>query len=284
MSQYFDTVTKIFAVWISVVEALYLICFTGHRYDWKAFAISLGDMLLRLALVFWFPSSVVGFLAKFIVAHRLSNIIVDSWWMILVLFVAQEFFYYVYHRGCHRIRWFWASHQVHHTPTELNLSAGLRNGAFGHLIGIGVFYFPLVWLGFSSSALDAALTLNIKYQHFLHCTWIPKLGRLEGIFNTPSAHRVHHYAPGQVDEGNFGGVLVIFDRLFGTYVPEPDGIHPRFGLGTSSPGNNPFRVEFGYWAVMGKDLLAARSPGQVFRALFGRPGERPDVETPTGLS
>ena len=110
-----------------------------------------------------------------------------------MLFVGQEFCYYWYHRAAHRVRWFWCNHSVHHSPNELNLSAAYRIGMVGKLTGTAAVLraADLAGLLATDSCLQA-LTFNLLYQFWLHATWMPKLGWLEGIVNTPSAHRVHH--------------------------------------------------------------------------------------------
>src|SRR6185369_16060088 len=144
---------------------------------------------------------------------------------------------------------------VHHSPNELNLAAAFRIGAFGKLTGNVFFFLPLVWLGFDLRLVLAALTLNLLYQFWIHATWIPKLGWLEVVLNTPSAHRVHHAANVEYLDANYGGVLIVFDRLFGTYVEERAEEPCRYGLVTPTTSRNPFVVEFEHWATLIRDVV-----------------------------
>ena len=114
------------------------------------------------------------------------------------------------------MRWFWCN-AVHHSANELNLSAAYRIGILSRASGSAAFYVPLVWLGFEPKVVFAMLSLNLLYQFWIHATWIPRLGWLEYVLNTPSAHRVHHAANLEYLDANYGGVLIVFDRLFGTY-------------------------------------------------------------------
>ena len=176
-------------------------------------------------------------------------------WSIVLLFVGLEFFYYWYHRTSHTSRWFWAAHSVHHSPNQLNLAAAYRLGWFGKFTGTSLFFTPLVFLGFTPTVVLSALFLNLLYQFWLHADWIPRLGWLEYVFNTPSSHRVHHARNPEYLDANYGGVLIVFDRLFGTYIAERDDVRCDYGL-ISHPE------------------VVAQHPGHQLRAL-DRPGEGP---------
>ena len=258
----------------SLVEALVLS--RRGAYDWRELGVSFFDFALRIAVLIAVPFSLGAPLVRWASEHRVATIRVDDWASVLALFLLLEFFYYWLHRAGHRVRWFWANHAVHHTPNQLNLAASLRIGAFGKLTGNVLFLLPLVWLGFDIRTVLAALTLNLLYQFWLHATWIPKLGWLEGVFNTPSAHRVHHAANLDYLDANYGGVLIVFDRLFGTYRPERDDLPCRYGLLHPMTSYNPLRVEFAQWIALARDLLKSRSPKAVFGHLLMPPGWAPD--------
>jgi sterol desaturase/sphingolipid hydroxylase (fatty acid hydroxylase superfamily) len=170
---------------------------------------------------------------------------------------------------------------VHHSSNELTLSAAYRIGWLQHLTGATVFFAPLVWLGFRPEVVAMALSLNLLYQFWLHTTWIPRLGWLEWILNTPSAHRVHHAANIEYLDANYGGVLIIFDRFFGTYRPERSDLPCRFGLVTPQTSHNVLRVEFDPWIACVHDLRQAHSLREVLGYLFAPPGWRPDGEGET---
>jgi sterol desaturase/sphingolipid hydroxylase (fatty acid hydroxylase superfamily) len=102
------------------------------------------------------------------------------------------------------------------------------------------------------------LNLNLLYQFFIHATWVPKLGPLEWVLNTPSHHRVHHAANPEYRDKNYGGVLIVFDRLFGTFIAENDAVACRYGLVEPLHSNNPVWIAFHGFAALGRDLWRAR--------------------------
>lgn len=259
---------------LALLEALVLTARGG--YDWRGFGVSLFDYLLRIGVTLLVPFTLAKPLVDGVWAHRLTTIAVDGIAPALLLFLGLEFCYYWLHRAGHRMRWFWCNHAVHHSPNQLSLAASLRIGAFGKLTGNVVFLLPLVWLGFELRTVLGALTLNLLYQFWIHATWIPKLPGLEGWLNTPSAHRVHHAADLPYLDANYGGMLVVFDRLFGTYVPERDDLPCRYGWVHPITSANPLKVEFAQWAALLRDLLAARSLRAVAGHLLMPPGWRPD--------
>ena len=248
---------------LSLVEATVLA--RRQHYDWRAFGVSLFDFVLRIVVTLFVPLTIAAPAIKWVTDHRLTTIALDGWGPVLLLFITLEFFYYWLHRAGHRVRWFWGNHSVHHSPNQLNLAASLRIGAFGKLTGNVIFLLPLVWIGFDLRLVLTALTLNLLYQFWIHATWIPKLGWLEYVFNTPSAHRVHHAANTEYLDANYGGVLIVFDRLFGTYTAERDDLPCRYGWVHPITSHNPFYVEFAQWISLARDLARARS----LRALVG---------------
>lgn len=245
-------------------------------YDWRAFGVSLFDFVLRIGITIFVPFTIAAPLVDWAAAHRLATIHVDGPASVLLLFVTLDFCYYWLHRAAHRARWFWCNHAVHHSPNELCLAASIRIGAFGKLSGNVIFLLPLVWIGFELRTVLAALTLNLLYQFWIHATWIPQLGPLEGWLNTPSAHRVHHASNLEYLDANYGGVLVVFDRLFGTYRAERDDVPCRYGWVHPITSHNPLKVEFAQWIALVRDLLAARRLRTVLGLLALPPGWRAD--------
>jgi sterol desaturase/sphingolipid hydroxylase (fatty acid hydroxylase superfamily) len=263
-----------FVVGFSLIEAVVLALRSG--YDWRALGLSLADLVLRTGLQILLPLSLAGPLLQWAAAHPLAHIELDSWLALGALFIGQEFCYYWYHRAAHRVRWFWCNHSIHHSPNELNLAAAYRIGPFGKLTGTSLFFVPLAWIGFPPHIVFDVLTLNLLYQFWLHATWIPRLGPLEWIFNTPSNHRVHHAANLEYLDANYGGVLVVFDLLFGTYRAERADVPCRYGLIEPVTSYNPLRVEFDPWRKLWRDLRAARSGREMLGILFMPPGWKAD--------
>lgn len=186
------------------------------------------------------------------------------------LFLLGEFAYYWFHRASHGVRWLWATHCVHHSSTKLNFSAAYRLG-WTPLVSAGwLFFVPLVWLGFAPALVFGMLALNLAYQFFLHTEAIGKLGPLEWVLNTPAHHRVHHAVNEGCIDRNFGGVLIVFDRLFGTFATAPEGQALAYGLG-GKPSYNPVRVALGGWASMLDDMWRTGNLKRALAVAFGRP-------------
>jgi len=261
---------------LALVEAVVLSL--RQRYDWRAFGVSFFDFVLRIAVTIFMPLTIAAPLIGWVQQHRLTTLQLDGWGNALLLFIVLEFCYYWFHRSAHRVRWFWGNHAVHHSPNELNLAAAFRIGSFGKLTGNVVFFLPLVWLGFDLRVVLAALSLNLLYQFWIHATWIPKLGWLEYVLNTPSAHRVHHAANTEYLDANYGGVLIVFDRLFGTYIEERADLPCRYGLVTPITSYNPFYIEFAQWIALARDLARARSLRALAGHLLMPPGWAPHGE------
>jgi len=245
-------------------------------YDWKAFGTSFLDLAGR-RIVAMIPLTLTAPWLAWAWEHRLFTQTLDNVWSIALLIVGLEFFYYWYHRVSHTVRWFWCVHSVHHSPNRLNLSAAYRLGVFGKVTGTTLFFTPLVLLGFEPTVVLTALLVNLMYQFWLHADWIPRLGWLDRVLNTPSNHRVHHARNPEYLDANYGGVLIVFDRLFGTYVAERDDVPCEYGLVSPkvSP-HNPFVLNLKPFVDLVKDLRAARSPAEAWMFLFGPPGWRPD--------
>ncbi|NYS10445.1 sterol desaturase family protein [Ralstonia pickettii] len=275
------TILKIAVVLVlvsSLAEAIVLSLRNGWgSYDWKAAALSVVDFLVReyplrwlLPLAFWTQG------LEWVYQHRLWTLPMDHWTGWAACFLGQEFCYYWYHRAAHRVRWFWCTHAIHHSPNDLNLSAAYRFGWTGRLTGTLAFFALAPLLGMPPRIVLMLLSLNLLYQFWIHATWIPRLGPLEWVLNTPSAHRVHHASNLEYLDGNYGGVLIVFDRLFGTYIPERKDVPCRYGLVRPMRTYNLLVIEFAHWRALWHDVKTARSASEVLGYLFRPPGWRPD--------
>jgi len=145
-----------------------------------------------------------------------------GWTMLLALVVA-DFTYYWKHRLSHETRILWAYHSVHHSSKEFNLSTAIRLPWLGTMSD-ALFYIPMAVMGFSPTLIVVAKTLVLLYQYWIHTQEIQKLGWMDKIFNSPSNHRVHHGRNLQYIDKNHGGILMIWDRLFGTYQAEEEPV------------------------------------------------------------
>lgn len=227
--------------------------------------IALGNAVIRAVEV-----SIVALPFAVVYQHRLFDLPLSSVWAVLVLFFGVEFCFYLHHAAAHKIRWMWATHAVHHSTTHLNLTSGIRLGWTGALSGNFVFFLPMVWLGFHPFAVVGMLALSLAYQFFVHTELLPQLGPLEWVLNTPRHHQVHHSsAPAHLNK-NYGGILIIYDRLFGTFAKRPEG-EMRYGLARPLASHNPLWIAFHEWAAMVRDVWLARNWRDRWRAMFGAP-------------
>ena len=260
----------LFVLVAATLEGLVCSFVLRRPYDWRAYAASLGDAVGRRA-VDALGLSIAAPVLAWAYEHRVQTMALSTPLAFVLLFVGQEFFYYGYHRAAHRVRWFWATHAVHHSPNELTLAAAVRLGWTGKLTGTALFFAPLVWLGFPPLAVLATLSANLLYQFWLHAPWMPRLGVLEWVLNTPTHHKVHHASNPEYLDCNYGGVLIVFDRLFGTFVDLRDEVPPRYGLTTPLTSHNPVRIALHGWVALGRDLLAARGWRERLHTMFGPP-------------
>lgn len=245
-------------------------------YDWRAFGVSMFDLGGTILMRFVAPVGLAAPLLALAYEHRLFDLTLDQLWQFPLLFLGQEFCYYWFHRASHRIRWFWATHTVHHSPEQICFAAAFRLGITSRIAGSTVFYVPLALIGFDPAVVLFTLTLNLLYQFWIHSETIPRLGPLEWVLNTPSHHRVHHARNLDYLDANYGGVLIVFDRLFGTFVAERDDEPCDYGLVTPMRSYNPFYVELHGWIGLLKDLRKARSLSDAAGYLFAPPGWAPD--------
>lgn len=242
------------------------------HFDWKALGVSVCDMLLRALLTTLAPLSFAAPLVELAWQHRLISIDLGAPVSWIALYVGIEFCYYWSHRAAHRVRWFWLNHSVHHSSSQLNLSAAYRLGVLGRLTGTVLFFAPLVWIGFPVEVVLAALTVDLLYQFWIHAAWVPRLGWLEWVLNTPSAHRVHHAANIEYADGNFGGMLIVFDRLFGTYVAERTDVPCLYGWTKPPTSYNLLSIVATEWRSLARELAQAQGITEVLGLLLMPPG------------
>jgi len=203
---------------------------------------------------------------------RLFDLPEDSWAVFALCFLGVDFLYYWFHRLSHEIGAFWAAHSVHHQSEEYNLSVALRQGAFQGFIS-WVFYLPLAVIGFAPATFITCSALNTLYQFWIHTRLIGKLGPLEWVLNTPSHHRVHHGRNPRYIDRNHAGSLIIWDRMFGTFVAETD--EPVYGVVKPLQSTNPLWANFAGWADLWSVAKRARAFGDRLRPFIAAPGWRP---------
>ncbi len=196
----------------------------------------------------------------------------DRWQTWVVALVGVDVLWYAYHRFSHRVRVAWAAHQAHHSSTYFNLSTALRqkwNPWFE-----AAFWLPLPLLGVPPWMVYTAFSVNLLYQFWIHTERIERLPAwFEFVLNTPSHHRVHHGSDALYLDRNYGGILIVWDRLFGTYQDEL--ARPHYGLTKPVSTYNPVRLQYFEYAALIGDIRRARGWRQQLGYAFGPPGWEP---------
>ncbi len=203
---------------------------------------------------------------------RLFDLPENSWLVFATCFLGVDFLYYWFHRMSHEIGAFWAAHSVHHQSEEYNLSVALRQGSFQSFFS-WMFYLPLAVLGFPPAVFITCSALNTLYQFWIHTRLIGKLGPIEWIFNTPSHHRVHHGRNPRYIDRNHAGTLIIWDRIFGTFVEETD--EPVYGIVKPLRSFNPLWANFAGWADIARVAAKASRLKDRLQPFVEAPGWRP---------
>ncbi|WP_051470934.1 sterol desaturase family protein [Patulibacter minatonensis] len=246
---------------------------TPVGYDTKDSATSIAMGFGSLGFKFVLK---LGALVVFAAIYELSplKMPMDTWWPWLLLLFAEDLSFYAYHRGHHRIRMLWATHVVHHSSQHYNLSTAVRQD--WSPFTAPVFWVWLAVIGFPPWAILLAQSWNLLYQFLLHTEAVRKLPRpIELVMNTPSHHRVHHGVQDQYLDKNYGGIFIVWDRLFRTF--EPEGERVVYGLTTNIDTHNPVRVAYHEWAALIGDVRRASSWRDRAGYLFHGPGWSPEV-------
>jgi sterol desaturase/sphingolipid hydroxylase (fatty acid hydroxylase superfamily) len=217
--------------------------------------------------------------------HRLADIPFSAW-SFAIAFVLEDLRYYLWHRISHRSRWFWASHVIHHSSQHFNLSTNLRQSWTSQFSGLILMNVPMAFVGFHPSTVALAFTVNLLYQFWIHTETIDKMPRwFEWLLNTPSHHRVHHGSNARYLDANYAGVFMIWDRLFGTFVPEQAEEPPRYGIVKNLGTVNPIRIALHEYVGITRDLARrGLTLRQRLGYFFGPPGWRHDGQHATTAS
>ncbi|MEU6546206.1 sterol desaturase family protein [Streptomyces sp. NPDC046859] len=241
----------------------------GYEVRDTATSMSMGAGSQVIALP-WKAVVIVAYAALYTAAPwQLSP---GSAWTWVLLFFAEDLAYYAFHRAHHRVRLLWASHVVHHSSVRFNLSTALRQ-SWTPMSGLP-FWMPLALLGIPPWMILLQQSISLIYQFFLHTERVDRLWRpIELVFNTPSHHRVHHGSNNVYLDRNYGGILIVWDRLFGTFQPEGERV--VYGLTKNIDTYNPLRVAFHEYAATWHDIRTATHWRDRAGYAFGPPGWAP---------
>lgn len=246
-----------FFVLLLSVEAWFSHRENKHLYETKdtfsSLALGIGNVIVGFA-----TKLMIFGLFTFIYQFRLFELDYHQWWYWVLLFFAEDFSYYWFHRISHHVNYFWASHVVHHSSQYYNLAAALRQTWTGNATGSFLFWAWLPFIGFHPIWILFMQQISLIYQFWIHTETVNKLPKpVELIFNTPSHHRVHHGTDLKYLDKNHAGILIIWDRLFGSFQPEEE--RPTYGLTKNIGSLNPFIVAFKTWGELFKKAARAGS-------------------------
>ncbi len=249
-----------------------------HLFDVKeslsGFAIAAGATVVRLLTKTWE-------LALFIVLFKAFEPLREqwlgyasigwAWWAWILCGLGDDFNFYWHHRISHNVRVLWAAHLPHHSARTFNLTVSIRNGWFITL------YKPIFWiwmpiLGFEPLMIATCLIVNAMYQFFLHSQKVPSLGWFEKLFNTPWVHQVHHSCNVEYLDRNHGGILIIWDRIFGTWQDQIPGLKPRYGILHDPNTYDPVKHNLFEFQEIWKDVKRAPDLRSKLMYVFGPPG------------
>ncbi len=263
-----------------------------NLYKWKDLvsSLSIGTGSAVIAAL----TKTVAAILIFTVAYELFNPVVDGvrtnifgwqsfgyvWYVWIACMLLDDFAYYWFHRQNHMVRFFWAAHIVHHSSDNFNLGTAVRNGWFT-IIYKPFFYVWIVMLGFPPEMLLVCIGIESLWQFQLHTKYVPKLGFLEKFINTHTMHQVHHAKNIEYMDKNHGGILNIFDRMFGTWKELDETIDIEYGV--TSPPNS-----FNIWTILSHeykniwaDMKKSKNWRHKFMYCFGPPGWSHDGSTKT---
>jgi sterol desaturase/sphingolipid hydroxylase (fatty acid hydroxylase superfamily) len=266
-----------------VAEMLYVRFARKGRYQITDSAASLSMGFGNQVVGVLFGAAIQTGAYVWVYEHRLFTL-QWTWPVMLVCFFGEDLAYYWFHRVAHERRFFWASHVVHHSSQHYNLTTALRQTWTGALGFNYIFWLPLLYLGFPPAMVAMFTGFSLVYQFWIHTELIDRMGPWEWLFNTPSHHRVHHAINANYLDANYAGVLIIWDRLFGTFIAEDRKEPPRYGIVSQLGTFNPLRVALHEWAGIARDVSRAKSGREVLGYVFGPPGWSPDGSRKTSAS
>lgn len=245
----------------------------NYRLNDSIAAISLG-LISRLPPLL--NLGIQGMVWTYVAVNLNMNLMPkESWFTWVMAFLFYDLCYYWMHRMSHEIKVLWASHVVHHQGEEFNLSTALRQTSSGWLWK-WIFYIPMFMVGVPGEVFFTVAAINLLYQFWVHTEHIRSLGPLELIFITPSNHRIHHAQNPEYIDANYGGVFIIWDRIFGTYIPERDDLKPIYGTVKPLKSWNPIWANLEIYHQMIRDTIHTKTLKNKIKVWFSNTRWRPE--------
>ena len=269
------SVTEVYAIAAPIVlsmilfEALFSSIYNKNLYKKNDTLCTAGLLTGNMLMVFGLKGATLGF-HYFLFQFKLFNLseLLPIWAIWVLTFVIIDLVFYIYHRISHRVNFLWAIHMSHHSSQEMNFAVSFRQAWFGPISKIP-FFMVMPLIGFDPTMIAVAGVISTLWGIVGHTQIIGKLGPLEWIFNTPSHHRVHHGSNAEYIDKNYGNLLIIWDRLFGTFEPEKDKV--KYGLVNNVNTYNPTKITLMGWQEIFKNIKNAPSVSEALYFLFGPP-------------
>ena len=264
------------AFFIILLEAIISTSQKRSLYKKEDTLCTIGLLLGNMAVVFLTKGLTLAF-HIFLYQFRVFDLAeyLPLWAMWALSFILIDLVFYFYHRMSHRISFLWAIHMSHHSSQEMNFAVSFRQAWFGPVSKIP-FFMVLPLIGLDPTIIAVAGALSTLWGIVGHTQMINKLGPLELILNTPSHHRVHHGADSQYIDKNYGNLLIIWDKMFGTFEPEIEKV--KYGLVKNVNTFNPVKITFMAWQDIIKDMRNSENFGEALKYFFGPPKTKHKAE------
>ncbi|MAO99091.1 MAG: fatty acid hydroxylase [Gammaproteobacteria bacterium] len=269
------TVTDVYIIGLPIIFMLMMAEATVSQYQNKKYyknkdtlctsGLVVGNILMSLTIK-GATLALHFYLYQFRV-FDISNSI-PVWLLWVLTFVLIDFVFYIYHRCSHKIRFLWAIHMSHHSSEEMNFGVSLRQAWLGPVSKIP-FFAILPLIGFDPTVIAVAGVISTLWGVVGHTQMVGKLGPLEWILNTPSHHRVHHGSNPEYIDKNYGNLLIIWDRLFGTFEPEKAKV--TYGLVNNVNTFNPIKITLMDWQAMLREIKEKEKASEKIKIFFGAP-------------
>ena len=269
------TFNQVYAIGLPIVLAMILLEVIISNVKNKSF-YKKGDTLCTIGLlvgnifaVYAVKGATLG-IHFYVYQFRVFDLIehLPLWAIWLLTFILIDLVFYFYHRLSHRVRFLWAIHMSHHSSEEMNFAVSFRQAWFGPVSKIP-FFIVLPLIGLDPTIIAIAGVISTLWGIVGHTQIINRLGPLELVFNTPSHHRVHHGSNEEYIDKNFGNLLIIWDKIFGTFEPENEKV--KYGLVKNVDTFNPVKITFMEWSKIFEDIHQAKSFRHASRLFFGPP-------------
>ena len=269
------TVNEIYAIGAPIVLAMIFIEILISNWQNKKYykredtLCTIGLVSGNIMMAFAIKGMVLAFhfyLYQFRVFDLAESMPLWATWA--MTFIMIDLVFYIYHRMSHRVRFLWAIHLSHHSSEEMNFAVSFRQAWFGPISKIP-FFMILPLLGFAPTIIAVAGVISTLWGIVGHTQIVGKLGPLEWIFNTPSHHRVHHGSNAQYIDKNYGNLLIIWDRMFGTFACEKESV--KFGLVNNVNTYNPVKITFMAWSSMIQEIKNKSNLSEILNIIFGPP-------------